>query len=37
VRIPAPCLGADTDQLLADVLGYDEKKITTLRELGVLH
>ncbi len=37
VRMPAPCLGADTDKLLADVLGYDEKKITALHELGVLH
>ena len=36
VRMPAPCLGADTDTLLADVLGYDEARIENLREGGVL-
>ena len=36
VRAPAPCLGADTDTLLTDVLGYDTAKIKELRDGGVL-
>lgn len=36
VRAPAPCLGADTDTLLAEVLGYDAARIRELRESGVL-
>ena len=36
VRTPAPCLGADTDTLLAEVLGYDAARIKELREGGVL-
>ncbi len=36
VRFPAPCLGADTDALLAEVLGYDDKKIAELRASKVL-
>ena len=36
VRSPAPCLGADTDALLAEVLGYDDEKIAELRASKVL-
>ncbi|MCY3821093.1 MAG: CoA transferase [Gammaproteobacteria bacterium] len=36
VRAPAPCLGADTDTLLSDVLGYDAARIKELRDGGVL-
>ena len=36
VRMPAPCLGADTETLLADVLGYDGSKIRELRNSEVL-
>ena len=36
VRAPAPCLGADTDALLADVLGYGEAQIAELNAAGVL-
>ncbi|MDE0224055.1 MAG: CoA transferase [Gammaproteobacteria bacterium] len=36
VRAPAPCLGADTDTLLAEVLGYDGARIKELRDGGVL-
>ena len=36
VRFPAPCLGADTDALLAEILGYDDKKIAELRASKVL-
>lgn len=36
VRAPAPCLGADTDTLLAEVLGYDARKIADLHNSGVL-
>ena len=36
VRAPAPCLGADTDTLLAEVLGYGAAKIKELRDSGVL-
>lgn len=32
VRQPAPCLGADTDALLAETLGYSEARIAELRE-----
>ena len=32
VRRPAPCLGADTEALLADVLGYGEARIAELRQ-----
>ena len=32
VRRPAPCLGADTEALLADVLGYVEARIAELRQ-----
>lgn len=37
VSMPAPCLGADTRALLADVLGYTDAKITELYESGVLN
>ena len=36
VRCPTPCLGADTDALLAEVLGYADKKIAELRASKVL-
>ena len=36
VRAPAPCLGADTDTLLSEVLGYDAARIKELRDGGVL-
>lgn len=36
VRMPAPCLGADTQTLLTDVLGYDTTKIESLRSDEVL-
>ncbi len=36
VRAPAPCLGADTDTLLSEVLGYDAARIKKLRDGGVL-
>ena len=36
VRAPAPCLGADTDELLRDVIGYDEAKIAALHAASVL-
>ena len=36
VRVPAPCLGADTDTLLSEVLGYDADRIKELRDGGVL-
>ena len=36
VRSPAPCLGADTDDTLRNILGYDAEKITMLREWNVL-
>ncbi|MBT3942613.1 MAG: hypothetical protein HOF43_07870, partial [Chloroflexi bacterium] len=32
----APGLGADTDSVLADVLGLSDEQITTLRESGAL-
>jgi crotonobetainyl-CoA:carnitine CoA-transferase CaiB-like acyl-CoA transferase len=36
VRAAAPCLGADTDQVLRDVCGYDEAAIAALRAAGTL-
>ena len=36
VRTPAPCLGADTGTLLAEILGYDAARIKELRDGGVL-
>ena len=36
VRAAAPCLGADTDAVLRDVLGYDAERISALRAAGVL-
>jgi crotonobetainyl-CoA:carnitine CoA-transferase CaiB-like acyl-CoA transferase len=36
VQMPAPCLGADTDNVLAETLGYDEGTIAELRNSGVL-
>lgn len=36
VRFPAPCLGADTDDVLRDVLGFDTSRIEALRNSGVL-
>ncbi len=36
VRAAAPCLGADTDQVLRDVCAYDDAAIARLRAAGVL-
>jgi crotonobetainyl-CoA:carnitine CoA-transferase CaiB-like acyl-CoA transferase len=36
VRAPAPCLGADTDQVLRDTCGYDDAAIAALRAADVL-
>jgi crotonobetainyl-CoA:carnitine CoA-transferase CaiB-like acyl-CoA transferase len=36
VRRPAPCLGADTDAVLRDVLGYSEAEIAALRAAAAL-
>jgi crotonobetainyl-CoA:carnitine CoA-transferase CaiB-like acyl-CoA transferase len=36
VARPAPCLGADTDQVLRDVCGYDDAAIAALRAADVL-
>jgi crotonobetainyl-CoA:carnitine CoA-transferase CaiB-like acyl-CoA transferase len=36
VRAAAPCLGADTDQVLRDVCGYDDAAIAALRAGGTL-
>ncbi|MDE0177524.1 MAG: CoA transferase [Gammaproteobacteria bacterium] len=36
VRFPAPCLGADTEDALRDILGYDEDRIHALRLADVL-
>ncbi len=36
VRKVAPCLGADTDQVLREVLGLNDARITSLRDAGVL-
>src|SRR5207247_11306364 len=36
VRGAAPCLGADTDQVLRDVCGYSEAEIARLRAAGAL-
>jgi benzylsuccinate CoA-transferase BbsF subunit len=32
----APCLGADTDYVLREVLGYDDERIGALRDTGAL-
>ena len=37
VRAPAPLLGADTQHILGDLLGYTPEHIDRLREDGVLH
>ncbi len=36
VRRAAPCLGADTDQVLRDVCGYSEAEVARLREVQAL-
>jgi crotonobetainyl-CoA:carnitine CoA-transferase CaiB-like acyl-CoA transferase len=36
VRSAAPCLGADTDRVLADVCGYSAEEIAGLRAAGAL-
>ncbi len=36
VRFAAPCLGADTEDVLRDILGYDDDKIAALRAVDVL-
>ncbi|SHI90437.1 CoA:oxalate CoA-transferase [Dethiosulfatibacter aminovorans DSM 17477] len=33
---PAPLLGADTDEILKNVLGYDEEKIADLRKSNII-
>jgi crotonobetainyl-CoA:carnitine CoA-transferase CaiB-like acyl-CoA transferase len=36
VRAPAPCIGADTEAVLGDLLGYSADEIRQMREQGVL-
>jgi|TARA_Y100000031_G_scaffold157075_1_gene215711 crotonobetainyl-CoA:carnitine CoA-transferase CaiB-like acyl-CoA transferase len=36
VRMPAPCLGGHTHDVLAEVLGYSDEEIAKLHEQGVL-
>ena len=36
VRGAAPCLGADTDRYLREVLGYDEKQVEELYKNGAI-
>jgi crotonobetainyl-CoA:carnitine CoA-transferase CaiB-like acyl-CoA transferase len=36
VRAAAPCLGADTDDVLTNVLGYETDEVAALRAAGVL-
>jgi crotonobetainyl-CoA:carnitine CoA-transferase CaiB-like acyl-CoA transferase len=36
VSAPAPCLGADTDRHLRDILGMNEETIASLYQAGVL-
>jgi crotonobetainyl-CoA:carnitine CoA-transferase CaiB-like acyl-CoA transferase len=36
VRSPAPCIGADTDTVLAELPGFDPARIAALRAAGVL-
>jgi len=35
-RRPAPALGADTEAILREVLGYSDKEISELRQAGVI-
>ncbi|MFQ5611918.1 MAG: CaiB/BaiF CoA transferase family protein [Anaerolineae bacterium] len=35
-RRPGPSLGADTDEILRDALGYSDERIAALREAGVV-
>jgi len=37
VRWPAPLLGQDTDQVMGEVLGYDEQEIARLKDEQVLY
>jgi formyl-CoA transferase len=37
VRSASPCLGADTDYVLTEILGYSPDKISKLRASGVLY
>jgi crotonobetainyl-CoA:carnitine CoA-transferase CaiB-like acyl-CoA transferase len=37
VRNTAPCLGADTDDVLTAILGYSPEKIAELRVSGIIH
>lgn len=37
VRAPAPLLGADTDEVMRDLLGYSEHEIVRLKEAQVLY
>jgi crotonobetainyl-CoA:carnitine CoA-transferase CaiB-like acyl-CoA transferase len=34
--VPAPLLGEHTDEVLAELLGYDEERIAALREQDAL-
>jgi benzylsuccinate CoA-transferase BbsF subunit len=36
VRRAAPCLGQDTDEVLREILGYDDQRIAELRAAGIL-
>ncbi|CAN1501237.1 hypothetical protein MCEMIH15_00504 [Caulobacteraceae bacterium] len=36
VRWTGPELGSHTDEVLADMLGYDGEKIATLKKAGVI-
>ena len=36
VRAPAPCLGADTDYVLGEILGYSPARIAELRGSGII-
>jgi crotonobetainyl-CoA:carnitine CoA-transferase CaiB-like acyl-CoA transferase len=36
VRVPAPILGADTDEVLSSLLGFSSEKIESLRREGVI-
>lgn len=37
VQAPAPLLGADTDAVMQDLLGYDDRTIAKLREEKILY
>jgi crotonobetainyl-CoA:carnitine CoA-transferase CaiB-like acyl-CoA transferase len=37
IRTAAPCLGADTDTVLTETLGYDNERIAKLHQDGILY